>query len=110
MCGASDIESASSAFENALSVAEAIEGDLSYGVKMGVYETREQLHAALEAKYGDDWLDVTDFDDLFARAKVVLGELPKPDQPKVKKRRSFASFKIGENGGLLSHKARRPYR
>jgi len=109
MCETPDVQSAKDKFEKAISRAEDQDGELSYGIKNRVYETREQLHEAMEKMYGDDWLDVTDFDDLFARAKVVLKEIPKPDEPKIKKRRSGRAMKLGEDGGSLGNNVVRPY-
>ncbi|MFH1670759.1 MAG: hypothetical protein ABIA92_04195 [Patescibacteria group bacterium] len=97
------------ALDRDVTKAETSDGEVSYELRTLIFERRDRLNDALERELGDDWMEDETHDTLFARTKVVLKEIPKPDEPKIKKRRSGRAMKLGEDGGLLGNKAVRPY-
>ncbi|MCF7844657.1 MAG: hypothetical protein K9M03_02405 [Kiritimatiellales bacterium] len=104
-----DSTSLADIFDKRLIVAEQSEKPVSERLLDRVRSIRDQLNEVLAAELGDDWFLDETYEPLFDRAKIVIGEVAKRDEPKPKNRSRNSGLKLNEDGGYLNNKVDRPY-
>lgn len=104
-----DSTSLADIFNKRLIVAEQAEKPVPERLLDGVRNVRERLNETLAEELGEDWFLDETYEPLFDRAKIVLGEVPKREEPKSKWPKRSSGLRFDEFGGYLNGKAGRPY-